>query len=160
MRTDAGSGRVAGRWLGRCLLLGGLALAPVGHAALGESRASVQADREALNGSSTIVTTTATYEVHETRTADGTRLREFVNPGGRVFAVTWSGRFQPDLEKLLASHYPEYLAAAGHRRGGHHVVSVSTPELVLSIVQLPRGFSGSAHVPSLVPPGVKPEELR
>jgi len=117
-------------------------------------------DREALNGSPNTVTSTSAYEVHETRTPDGTRLREFVNAGGRVFAVTWSGRFQPDLEQLLASHYPEYLAAAGHRRGSHHVVSVSTPGLVLSIVQLPRGFSGAAHVPSLVPPGVNPEELR
>jgi hypothetical protein len=106
------------------------------------------------------VTTTPAYEVHETRTADGTRLREFVNPAGRVFAVTWSGRFQPDREQLLASHYSEYLAAARHQRGNHHVVAVSTPGLVLTIVQLPRGFSGSAHVPALVPAGVKPGELR
>jgi uncharacterized protein DUF3443 len=28
------------------------------------------------------VTNTPAYEVHETRTADGTRVREFVNPGG------------------------------------------------------------------------------
>jgi Protein of unknown function (DUF2844) len=100
------------------------------------------------------------YEVHETRTADGTRVREFVNPGGRVFAVTWSGRFQPDLEQLLASHYPEYVAAARHQRGSHHVLSVSTPGFVLNVVQLPRGFSGNAHLPALVPAGVKPEEVR
>ena len=120
----------------------------------------MQADHLALLGTALTLTTTPTYEVHETVTADGSRIRQYVNHQGVVFAVGWSARFQPNLRQLLAAHYREYLAAARGHHGSHHVLSVSTPGLVLGIVQLPRSSAGSAHVPALLPPAVKPGELR
>jgi hypothetical protein len=146
--------------LQRATLLGLLMLAPAARAALGEDRSSVAADSRALGGSSPVVTTTARYELHETRTADGGVVRQYVNSRGTVFAVTWSARFRPNLQQLLGAHYAEYLSAARGRASGHHVFSVVTPDLVLGITQRPRGSAGTAHLPSLLPEGVRPEELR
>jgi hypothetical protein len=142
------------------LLLVGLAMAPTARAGLGEPRASVRADHLALGGTALAVRTGPGYEVHETTTAQGGTIRQYVGAAGTVFAVSWNARFQPNLQQLLATHYAEYLAAARARRGSHHLLSLSGPGLVLSIVQLPRGSAGAAHLPALVPAGVRPEQLR
>jgi hypothetical protein len=144
----------------RLLLLVSLVLAPAARAALGEPRASVEADQRVLGGTALVVNAARGYEVHETTTADGGRIRQYVNSEGTVFAVSWSARFQPNLQQLLASHYAEYLSAARARRGNHHLLSISTPGLVVSIVQLPRGSTGSAHLPALLPQGVTPAALQ
>jgi len=146
--------------LHRATLLGLLVLAPTARAALGESRESVQADARALGAAAPMVTSTEKYELHESRSADGGVVRQYVNAQGTVFAVTWSSRFRPNLEQLLGAHYAEYLSAARGRGTNHHVFSVATPDFVLGIVQRPRGSAGTAHLPALLPPGVRPEELR
>jgi hypothetical protein len=146
--------------LHRATLLGFLMLAPTAHAALGEGRDSVQADSRALGAATPVVTSTERYELHESRTADGGVIRQYVNAQGSVFAVTWSSRFRPNLEQLLGAHYAEYLSAARGRAANHHVFSVATPGFVLGIVQRPRGSAGTAHLPALLPAGVRPEELR
>ena len=83
-----------------------------------------------------------------------------VTRSGTVFAVAFSGPSIPDLRVLLAQHYAAYLAEAARPRVNHRAMSIESPGLVLSIVKLPRGFVGSAHVPTLVPAGVAPRELR
>ena len=128
--------------------------------ALGGSREEIARDQEALGGTRTTVTSGQGYEVHEMITADGTTVRQYVEPSGRVFAVTWSGRFRPNLKVLLGSHYAAYEAAARAPHTGHHVLSVSTGDLTLTLVQLPRGWSGRAHLTSLVPSWVDVEQLR
>ena len=140
------------------LLLG--AHPSVAQAALGESQDAVERDYAALHGTSLRVSSTISYEVHQITTADAGTVRQYVDHGGTVFAVTWSGRVQPDLRRVLAAHYAQYLAAARAPHQGHHLLSVSTADLVLTVVKLPRGFAGHAHLPSLLPGGVKAEELR
>jgi len=142
------------------LLCFGLTLAPAAHAGLGEAVESVQRDHAALRGSSLAVTAAQAYDRHEITTPDGTRVREYVSHAGTVFAVTWSGRSLPDLKVVLAQHYDEYASAATGRRGNHHVLSIATPGLVLNIRKLPRGFTGGAHVPALLPPGVAAQDIR
>ena len=146
--------------LGATLLAAFLVIGAPAHAALGESRASIQADHAALGGTALVVTSAEGYEVHQTTTADGGQVRQYVDAQGTVFAVSWSSRFQPNLKQLLGSYYDDYLAAARAHRGGHHVLSVTTPRLVLGIVQRPRGSAGLAHAPALLPPGVTPDALR
>ena len=130
------------------------------HAGLGEPRESVARDHAALQGSTLTVTSAAAYEVHETVISDGTRVRQFVAPAGTVFAVAWSGRSLPNLQVLLAQHYPEFVAAAAAHRGSHHVLEISTPGLVLNVTKLPRASSGYAHVPALLPANASVQELR
>ncbi|MBS0374353.1 MAG: DUF2844 domain-containing protein [Proteobacteria bacterium] len=139
-----------------------LASAPLDAAVagLGENAATIARDHSALHGRTLTVTSTVQYEVHESISGDGTRVREFAVPGGAVFAVRFEGRHLPDLGVLLASHYDEYLAAARSHRGGHHHFAISTPSLALEIVRAPRGFTGSARLPGALPAGVSPQELR
>lgn len=148
------------RMLHRATLIGVLMLAPAARAALGESRDSVQADSRALGAAAPVVTSTERYEVHESRTVDGGVVRQYVNSQGTVFAVTWSARFRPNLQQLLGAHYAEYLSAARGHATGHHVFSVTTPGFVIGIVQRPRGSAGTAHLPALLPAGMRAEELR
>jgi hypothetical protein len=100
------------------------------------------------------------YDMHEITTANGGRVREYVTRGGTVFAVTFSGRTMPDLRAVLGSHYRDYAAATSTRRTNHKVFAISAPGLVMEVVKLPRGITGSAHVPLLLPTGVSARDLR
>jgi len=157
-----GVARPRRRVSGGATLLVVLALlhAPVARAALGASREELLRDAAALQTTRVTITSREGYDVHEMVAADGTTVRAYVEPGGRVFAVTWSGRVQPDLRVLLGPSYARYLEAARAPHPGHHVLSVNAPDLVLSVVRLPRGFAGHAHLPSLVPAGTAVDALR
>ena len=77
-----------------------------------------------------------------------------------MFAVSWSGKVQPDLRVVLGPYYARYLESARAPHPSHHVLSLNAPDLVLSVVKLPRGFAGHAHLPSLVPAGTAVDALR
>lgn len=100
------------------------------------------------------------YEVQEIVTDAGTTVREYAAHGGPVFAVTWRGAQVPDLHLLLGTYFDSYVAAAKAHRTGHHVLSVNTPSLAMSIVRFQRSASGQVYVPSLMPHGVTRRELR
>ena len=133
---------------------------PAAHAALGATREDLLRDAAALQTARVTITSREGYDVHEMISADGTTVRAYVEPGGRVFAVTWSGRVQPDLRVVLGPYYARFLEAARAPHPSHHVLSINTPDLVLSVVKLPRGFAGHAHLPSLVPAGTAVDTLR
>ena len=138
-----------------------LLAAPGAYAGLGQGVASVATDHEVLHGVAQAVIAHADYDVHEITLADETRVREYVSHAGTVFGVAWSGRSNPDLTVLLGQHYAQYVSAAGARRASTHKVFVmSTGDLVMSVVKLPRGFTGTAHVPALLPSGVLARDIR
>jgi hypothetical protein len=138
----------------------GALLAPAAQAGLGEPVDSVQRDHAALRGTTLAVTPMRSYEVHETTTVDGIRLRQYVSRTGTVFAVAWSGPALPDLKLVLGSQYDAYLAAATAHHGSHHVMNIATPELALNIAKHSRGFTGHAHLPALLPVDTSAQELR
>ena len=160
MTPMPGGARLARRPAAVALLVSGLLLSVGAHAGLGEPVASVQRDHAALQGVTLAVTPMGAYDMHETSLADGTRVRQYVGPAGTVFGVAWTGRSLPDLKLLLAAHYARYVAAARTHHGSHHVLSLDTPDVAISVVRLPRGFAGSAHVPALVPAGISVQDLR
>jgi hypothetical protein len=45
-------------------------------------------------------------------------------------------------------------------RGGHHIVSVNTPDLVASVLVVQRRAIGHVQLPALIPAGVAVTELR
>ena len=136
------------------------ALAPEANAGLGEGVDSVARDHAMLRAHAATLVPMQSYDVHEMTTPDGGRVREYLSRGGTVFAVTFSGRAMPDLGALLGSHYPDYVAATSARRTNHKVLAINEPGLVMEVVKLPRGITGSAHVPALLPAGVSARELR
>ncbi len=139
------------------LLLAGETLAPA-RAALGDTIASVQADRVSLKGQLR-ARSEAGYTVQEITAATGTVIREYVSPAGVVFAVKWSGPAMPNLQQIFGTYFAQYQSAVqtqrkSTRRGGHHHVEVRAPSLVVHSTGHMRQYSGTAYVPSLVPPNL------
>jgi hypothetical protein len=138
--------------------LAALAAAPA-RAALGGDVASVLRDHESLRATHSVLPTVY-YDLHEGTTADGLQVREYVARSGTVFAVTWKGPRSPDVSALLGAHAARYQAAARAHRGGHHVLSINDPDLVITVLRLPRGWQGQAYLPAAIPDGVSRNELR
>jgi len=139
--------------------LGVALIAPTAQAGLGEPVESVATDHKILHAKALTVTPGVSYDVHESLLKDGTSVRQFASHAGTVFAVAWSGRTTPDLSVLLGTHFTAYVKAAKARHGSHHVLSVSTPDLNISIVKFLRSATGSAYLPAIVPAGTSLKAL-
>jgi hypothetical protein len=141
------------------LMVATLTLSPAAYAALGDSADSVIRDMVRLNGTDA-VTQTSSYDLHEITAQSGTKVREYVSHQGAVFALSWEGRSTPDVQQLLGDSYPAYAAAVLAHRGGHHMVSVDTPDLVASVLMVQRRAVGHVQLPALIPAGVAVADLR
>lgn len=144
------------------VLLGAQALAPA-KAGLGETVASVKADRLSLRGQLR-ARSEAGYSVQEITAATGTVVREYVSPTGVIFAVKWSGPAMPNLQQTLGTYFAQYRAAvkaqrAGPARTGHNHVEVRSPALVVRVGGHMRQYVGIAYVPSLVPQNLSISDL-
>lgn len=128
-------------------------------AALGGPDASVAMDHAVLRGTLS-VTPMQAFDVHRIAGDGGQTVREYATRQGRIFAVTWHGPRSPDLKLLLGAYFDRYVAAAKLQRTGHHLLSIRTPELVMTVVRFQRSASGQAYVPALMPRGVTRAELR
>lgn len=132
------------------------------RASLGSDRASVETDRAKLQGQLQSTTSDA-FTVHEIQAASGVKVREYVSPGGKVFAVAWRGPFHPDLRQVLGSYYEEYMKAAESERAnrhGHGPLLIEEPGLVMEISGHLRSFWGRAYVPQMLPANVRAEDIK
>jgi hypothetical protein len=161
-RTACGSPFPSRSWLlaGVVGILWSLGCVSVAEAGLGEPTASVARDHAAIHGATLSVIKTEKYDVHETTTENGTRMRQYVNRSGTVFGVTWSGSTMPNLKLVLGTRYQRYLAAASVHRTNHHLMNISEGDFVLHIRKMQRGITGTAYVPSLVPADVSATDIR
>jgi len=127
-------------------------------AALGGDAASIAADQKHLLANARIVRA-ASYIMHELEAPTGTKVREYLDNAGKVFAVSWQGAFRPNLRQLLGSYYETFLAAARVRpvRGP---LNLSLPGLVIHMSGHQRGFYGRAYLTDGVPQGLSLEEIR
>lgn len=141
------------------LLAVGLATGVPAFAALGGDLSSVQADQARLHASERIIPA-QNYTVHEMQTERGTLIRQFVSPGGSVFAVSWQGS-APDLEQLLGTYFEQYMQAAqaqpSRRARGVHI---DTGDFVLESGGHMRFVSGRAFLRSKLPSGVSSDQIR
>ena len=150
-----------GRAASVCAAGSALALlcAPAAYAGLGEPSTSAALDHAAMQGRLS-VTTAQTFDVQKIVGVGGQTVREYATRSGTIFAVTWSGTRTPDLKLLLGAYFDRYVAAAKLHRTGHHLVSIRTPDLVLTVTRFQRAAFGQAYLPALMPGGVTPAELR
>jgi len=118
-------------------------------AVLGESVESVTSDQRHLRGELHSVVRQG-YSVQRISSADGTVVKEYISPDGRVFGISWQGPTAPDLAQLLGSHFAEFQTSrsAVHRRGP---VVVRTDQLVVETGGHLRAFHGRAYLPGLLP---------
>ena len=150
-------GTVLGAALGAVLLAGSVTLPA--FAALGGDAASVDTDAAKMKGQAR-ATAVAGYTVKEITLPSGTLVREYVSAEGKVFAVTWSGMSQPDLQQTLGTYFEQYKAAAAAPHAGHHHLTIHQPELVLSSGGHMRAWRGKAYVPALLPPNFSVDDIR
>lgn len=130
------------------------------QAALGEPADSVLGEHAALDGAALTRSSVGGLAVLESITRDGVAVRQFVSPQGIVFAAAWSGPALPNLKVLLGQHYARYAADLYTGAAGPKLHTIRSGDLVLQLAKLPRGFSGSAYVPALLPPGVNVDAIR
>jgi hypothetical protein len=145
------------RWVAALFTCLVFAPGPV-FAALGEDESSIEADGARVEGT-VRPTQEKAYTVYEIRTSSGTVVREYVEPGGKVFAITWRGPWMPDLRQFLGKYFEVFRRAERGHHARRRPFVINEPDFVLHSSGRMRSFFGEAHVPSLVPDGVRVEEL-
>jgi hypothetical protein len=134
------------------------AISPPAFAALGGNAETV------LNypglSLSHVLTPLLRFDRHESATALGFVIREYTDRQGRVFAVTLTGPISPDLKSLLGEYAPQFNQAAATARASHHVMTVRDGELSVSLLRLPRGWSGRAVLTDSIPDGVAARDIQ
>jgi hypothetical protein len=90
-------------------------------------------------------------------------VREYVSGTEVVFAVTWKGRFMPDLKNLFGRYFQQYSDAAKAERSkyvGRRPLNIRTAGLVVHQSGHMRAHFGRAYIPGSVPEGVDVKEIR
>ena len=144
-----------------------LALALLGatpaQAVLGEDVASVQADQLRLSAVRRM-NRTLDAEVQVLTLADGSSIRQYLTPSGRVYAVAWNTRSKPRLDQLLGAHFADYAAggrlAMQRRAGVHHQAVVEQGELVVESSAHLNAHVGRAWLRSLLPSAAARDAIR
>jgi hypothetical protein len=147
-------------WMGIALLM--LALPIPALAALGGNVTSVQGDQAQMKGS--LKTTEAdAYTTHEITAPGKTIVKEYVSPEGKVFAISWSGPFIPNMQQLLGTYSDRFVQAAKLQREsqpGHRPVNIKQPDFVFQNGGHMRSYFGRAYLPAMVPQGVNVDALQ
>jgi hypothetical protein len=131
-------------------------------AELGGTESSIRADQQRLNATRT-VTQARAYAVHEIHTPNNSVIREFVAPGGKVFAVTYRGQLVGESNALLGSYSAQIGQAMktvhnGKHRGGP--VNIQLPGIVYQATGHMRAYTVHAYLSHSLPQGVAVEDLR
>jgi len=131
------------------------------HAALGGDAASISLDAALLHGQLQPLAPLPGAAVLIS-TDNGIIIHEFLDTGGTVYAVSWSGPAVPDIRALLGGYFGQYASAlkslphAGRQRAVH----LMTADLVVDTAGHLRAYSGRAYLPAAVPAAVSLESLR
>lgn len=131
-------------------------------AGLGEHFSSIANDQKKFQIQKLNVSTLPKYTVHEISKTNLT-LKEFVNADGIIFAVTWKGSAQPDLNTLLGPYQNECAQAMKVRQrqpGLHRIGKTVSENVVIERSIFGRAAQGRATVTSLIPAGVSLSDIR
>lgn len=152
------------------LILLSLIVIPISsYATLGESASSVTTDNKVLASSASILktqmisasTTESTgsigYQVSTIQATGNIIIKEYVS-NGKVFAVSWSGMRNPDLQQLLGKYFPTFKTTKSINSGLRQS-KISSGDLVVNIHGVTGDFHGVAYASSLVPAGFNLQDL-
>ncbi|TDG09605.1 DUF2844 domain-containing protein [Paraburkholderia guartelaensis] len=95
----------------------------------------------------------------------GTTINEYVgSASGTVFAYTWQGPAQPNVEALLGHYAADWRSAAAalHATGhdGLHAARVEGAQVVVETAGRMRAYVGRAWLPTALPAGVSVGDLQ
>ena len=95
--------------------------------------------------------------------AGGTTLNEYASSTGQIFAYTWQGPTMPDLPALLGAYNASYrVGAADGYAASHdlHAARVARSDVIVESGGQMRSYVGRAWLPTALPAGVTPADLR
>ena len=101
-----------------------------------------------------------TFTGHPRTLASGTRVVEYADIQGTVFAVTWSGPYLPDLRQLLGRHFASFIRHQQQQTALHAAVVLRTSDVVILSSGQMGAFSGRAWLPGRIPEGFDAGALR
>jgi hypothetical protein len=117
----------------------------------------------AASGAASAASAPSSYTVRETTLGNGTVVREYLAADGTVFGLAWRGPQMPNLNDLLGTYFPQYLAgveAVRAARGGHGPVAVEQGSLVVHSGGHMGAFAGQAWLPQALPAGVSGTDIQ
>ena len=138
-----------------------LGLTGPAQASLGQRAASVEADRVHL--SARMASTAATTHTVQTLTlANGGIVREYLDPDGVVFAVSWRSPGRPDLRQLLGAKFETLQADAVHlgTPRTRRPLAVNRSGLIIHSGGHPGAFWGLGYLPQRIPAGFTASDLQ
>lgn len=137
---------------------------PATGAAQSVLRSASAASSSAASSASSSTSTSASYTVRDTTLGNGTVVHEYLAADGNVFGIAWRGPQMPDLNDLLGSYFPQYVAGVkavrAARGGGRGPVSVDQSSLVVHSGGHMGAFSGQAWLPPALPAGVSGSDIQ
>jgi hypothetical protein len=142
--------------------LGGSPMTPPTGASVSSKTVSPVAVLHAASGAASAASSSSSYTVRQTTYGSGTVVREYLAADGTVFGLGWNGPQMPDLNNLLGTYFPQYLAgveAVRAVRGGHGPVAVEQSGLVVHSGGHMGAFSGDAWLPQALPAGVSGSDI-
>ncbi|CAB3713901.1 DUF2844 domain-containing protein [Paraburkholderia rhynchosiae] len=116
------------------------------------------------SGAASSASASASYTVRETTLGNGTVVREYLAADGTVFGIAWRGPQMPDLNELLGSYFPQYVAgvkaARAARGGARGPVTVDQSSLVVQSGGHMGAFNGRAWLPPALPAGISGTDIQ
>ncbi len=128
------------------------------HAALGDDVSAVAAYQARMHASLQ-VWRKDNYTIHELALPTGTKVRHFVGGSGKVFAVSWSGGWRPNLRDIMGVHYDKFIAATRGKRIARGVARIELPGMVVVMGGHQRAFFGQVYLTDLTPAGFVSENV-
>jgi hypothetical protein len=137
------------------------AAASAAFAALGDRADSIAADGAALAAARGVADARPGYRIERLDSAART-VREYVDPSGVVFAVSWEGLSHPDLTAVLGAYAAPVRRALAQetRRGPRRPRRIESGGAVVETWGHMRSVHGRAWIPALVPAGVTLDEIK
>jgi len=125
----------------------------IANATLGLDAASVKKDQAVL-GATLKITKNDNYTDYALTLPDNGVVHEFVSQSGQVFEITWSKRGSwPNLGPILGDYANRFSGSANTSPTRRHADRVDN-DFEMHARAINRIFSGTAHVPALVPQGL------
>jgi hypothetical protein len=154
--------------------LGGAPMTPPAGASTSSTTVTAPATSGAASGatsnatavmrsaSSSAAASSGSYTVRTTEIGNGNVVREYISASGDVFGLAWSGPQMPDLNNLLGSYFPQYVAgvANAHKLRGRGPGIVQDSGLVVYSGGHMGAFSGQAYLPQALPAGVSAADIQ
>lgn len=119
---------------------------------MGDDASAIVADQSRLQARVRI-SRHASFSVHELEAPSGVTIRNFVGRTGKIFAVSWSGGWRPNLRDIFGNHYDRFLAGTHGQRVARGVARIELPGMIVVMGGPQRASFGRVILTDLAPAG-------